>query len=177
MKYTQRWGALTGSLMYGFGEATGNMSAQASGGAALRYAAGALIVSGALQQFRSAADRKLDAATLGAAYRIGQFSLMANIGSHKAQASDTTRTTQQVFAAGAKMDVTAAVTLSAGVDRKRTTQQDDGYRRGLLLAEYQLSKRSRLYAEADHTRWHDGYQGAGNKARATGMSLGVTHSF
>lgn len=180
LKYTQRWGPLTGSLMYGFGEAEGNTSAQASTGAALRYAAGPLTLSGAIQQFRSAADRKLDAATLGAAYRVGQFSVMANIGRHQAHISDTARTTQQVFTAGAKMDVTAAVTLSAGyyrVDRERTALQGDGYRRGLLLAEYKLSPRSRVYAEADHTRWRDGYQGAGNRARATGMSLGMTHTF
>ncbi|MEG0226775.1 MAG: porin, partial [Comamonas sp.] len=52
-----------------------------------------------------------------------------------------------------------------------------GYGRLVAFAEYKLSRRTKLYAEVDNTRWRHGFQGAANKARATGLSAGVVHSF
>ena len=49
--------------------------------------------------------------------------------------------------------------------------------RALLFAEYKLSRRSKLYAELDRTRWSGGFQGGQNKDVATGVTAGLMHSF
>jgi predicted porin len=63
------------------------------------------------------------------------------------------------------------------VDRERTGQGDDGFQRLIGFVDYQLSKRTSLFLELDTTKWKNGYQGAGNKTRASGISLGITHNF
>ena len=72
------------------------------------------------------------------------------------------------------MDLTAAYYK---VDRSRTGAADDGYGRLVAFAEYKLSRRTKVYAELDNTRWRNGFQGAANKATATGISGGVVHTF
>ena len=180
LKYTQNWGSFSGSLMHGFGEVADKHSALSSTGGMLKYAAGDLTATAAYQQFQSEAGRKLDAATLGAAYRLGSVTLMANMGRHKARISDTSDTVQRVLTLGAKYQATQHITLTAAhykVDRERTGLRDDGFGRSFLLGEYKFSRRTRLYAEADFTRWRNGYQGAANKKQATGVSLGMVHTF
>lgn len=180
LKYTRRMGHVTAGVMHGFGEVAGSQSAQSSTGAMLGYASGDLAATVAVQRFNSPEGRKLDAATLGASYRLGRFTLMANAGRHKAGITDTSDTVQRILTLGARWQVNDAVTLSAGhyqIDRKRTGRQSDGFDRSILLAEYKLSRRTRLYAEADFTRWRDGYQGAANPRNAQGASLGVAHMF
>ena len=63
------------------------------------------------------------------------------------------------------------------VDRSRTGAADDGYGRLVAFAEYKLSRRTKVYAELDNTRWRNGFLGAANKATATGISAGVVHTF
>jgi len=180
LKYSGSFGPVTARAMYGFGEVTGSTSPLSSRGLGLAYAGGDLTVSGAYQSFRSAEGRTLDAYTLGAAYRWGAWRLAANAGRSKAQTSATAETVQRVFSAGGTFAATQTIDITAAyykVDRSRTSARADGYGRAVVVGEYKLSRRTRLYAELDLTRWQDGYQGAGNKSRSTGTSLGVMHTF
>ena len=65
----------------------------------------------------------------------------------------------------------------ATVGPKQIDASDDGYGRLVAFAEYKLSRRTKVYAELDNTRWRNGFQGAANKATATGISAGVVHTF
>ena len=53
----------------------------------------------------------------------------------------------------------------------------NGYGRLVAFVEYKLSRRTKVYAELDNTRWRNGFQGTTNKATATGISAGVVHTF
>ncbi len=180
LKYTGRFGPVTARAMYGFGENSAGTSLQSSAGAGLAYTAAGLTVSGAYQSFKSATGLPLRAATLGAAYQFGSLRLAANTGRNRAETSATAATVQRVHSVGATWSATPVLDLTAALyrlDRQRTNRQDDGYTRAILFAEYKLSRRTRLYAELDRTRWRDGYQGAANKPDATGITTGVLHHF
>lgn len=180
LKYTGRFGPVTARAMYSFGENAGSTSAQSSAGAGLAHAAGDWTVSGAVQHFKTAGNLSLQAFTLGAAYQLGRVRLAANTARSEADTSTTARTEQRVQSAGATWSVTGAVDLTTAVyrlDRQRTGKRDDGYTRALLFAEYKLSRRTKLYAELDRTRWRDGFQGAAHKDRATGITTGMLHTF
>lgn len=180
IKLTGRFGGLTARAMLGVGEVASQSSALSSHGLGLAYAGGGFTVSGAWQTFKDANLRPLDATTLGAAYQWGSLRLAANAGRSKAQTGAATYTEQRVLSAGATWTAVPLLDLTAAyykVDRTRTAAADDGYGRLVAFAEYKLSRRTRVYAELDHTRWRNGFQGATNQRTATGASAGVMHSF
>lgn len=180
VKLSGRFGGLTARAMLGVGEVASQTSALSSHGVGLAYADGGFTVSGAWQTFKDANLRPLDAATLGAAYQWGSVRLAANAGRSKAKTGATTHTEQRVLSAGATWAALPLLDLTATyykVDRTRTAAADDGYGRMVAFAEYKLSRRTRIYAELDHTRWRNDFQGAANKRVATGASAGVMHSF
>jgi predicted porin len=180
LKYTGRFGAVTARAMHGFGELAGGGSRLSSSGLGLAYARRGLALSGAYQTFKDADARNLDAYLAGAAYQWGSVRWAATAGRSQAQTSATARTVQRVLSAGGTWSATPAADLTLAyykVDRSRTLQAGDGYGRLVAFGEYKLSRRTRLYAEFDATRWRGGYQGAGKKAHARGTSLGVLHHF
>ncbi len=180
IKATSRFGGFTARAMLGLGEVASQTSALSSRGLGLAYADGGFTVSSAFQTFKDANQRTLDGATLGAAWQWGSVRLAANAGRSKAQTGAATHTEQRVLSAGATWTVLPLLDLTAAyykVDRTRTAAADDGYGRLVAFAEYKLSRRTRVYAELDHTRWRKGFQGAANKPAATGVSAGVMHSF
>ena len=63
------------------------------------------------------------------------------------------------------------------VNRSRTANLDDGFKRSIAFLEYKLSKRSLVYLEADSTQWKNNYAGSGLKGTGTGISAGIKHSF
>ena len=180
LKYTGRFGGFTARAMWGLGEVASLQSALSSRGVGLAWAAEGVVVSGAYQSFKDVNQRTLDAATLGAAYQWGSVRLAANAGRSKAETAAGRFTVQRVLSAGATWAVTPLVDLTAAyykIDRSRTGSADDGYGRLVTFAEYKLSRRTKVYAELDNTRWRHSFQGAANKATATGVSAGVVHSF
>ncbi|GAA3987743.1 porin [Comamonas faecalis] len=180
LKYTGHFGAMTVRAMHGFGELAGGSARLSSSGLGLAYARQGFALSGAYQTFKDANARDLDAYLLGAAYQWGSVRWAATAGRSQARTSATARTEQRVLSAGGTWSATPAADLTLAyykVDRTRTLQAGDGYGRLVAFGEYKLSRRTRLYAEFDATRWRGGYQGAGHKARATGVTLGVLHHF
>ena len=180
LKYTGRFGGFTARAVWGLGEVASQVSALSSRGVGLAWAADGFVVSCAYQSFNDANKRSLDATTLGAAYQWGSVRLAANAGHNKAETAAGRFTEQRVLSAGATWAVAPLVDLTAAyykVDRARTGAADDGYGRLVAFAEYKLSRRTKVYAELDSTRWRNGFQGAANKATATGVSAGVVHTF
>ena len=180
VKYTGRWGGVTARAMVGVGEVASQASALSSRGVGLAWAGEGVVVSGAFQSFNDVNKRTLDGATLGAAYQWGAVRLAANAGRNKAETAAGRFTVQRVLSAGATWSATGLTDITAAyykVDRSRTGAADDGYGRLVAFAEHKLSRRTKVYAELDHTRWRNGFQGAANKAHATGVSAGVVHSF
>lgn len=180
LKYTGRFGPVTARAMYSFGENAGSTSAQSSAGAGLAYTSEGWTVSGAYQRFETAGNLQLRAATLGTAYQLGPVRLALNTARSEGETAVNSDTEQRVHSVGATWSITANVDLTAAlykVDRQRTGRSDDGYNRAMLFGEYKLSRRSKLYVEFDRTNARGGYQGTGNKDRATGVSAGLVHNF
>jgi predicted porin len=182
VKYTGDVAGVNVRVMHSFGEVAGNSHASDSTGVGLGYKLGQLQLSAAHQRFRNNDDTLgLRGSVLGAAYTFAGGTRLAGIFGHsRAETSATARTTLRTLGLGTTVPVGALVELTLAhyrVERERSARTDDGYGRTVAFAEYKLSRRSVVYAEADHTRWHGGFQGAANKPKATGVSLGVRHSF
>ena len=182
IKYSGDFGGFQLRLMHGVGEVAGNSGAYSSNGVGLGYKVGGLQVTAAYQGFRNADDTLgLRGHVLGAAYTLdGGIRVAGIFAQSRADTSATARTKMRTLGLGATVPVGAKVDLTLAhydVSRERSARADDGYGRTAAFAEYKLSKRSVAYVEVDHTRWQGGFQGAANKARATGFSVGMKHSF
>ena len=180
LKYTVRAGPWTGRAMYGFGQQDAEHKGMGSVGLGLAYSTNAWVISGALQSFKSADHLKLNAASLGASHQWHSLKLVANLGRHTAETQPGRHTTQRVLSVGGTWSVSPVIDLTAAhyrVDRRRTGLGNDGYTRQVVFAEHKLSRRTRLYAELDLTRWHNGYAGATARPKATAWSAGWVQSF
>ena len=181
VKYSVPVGPLVARAMHSVGETAGNASAKSTTGLGLDYLSRELSATGAYTQLRDANDRELQAANLGASWlALPSLRVMANAGYNRAETSATAVTRNRLLAAGVNYAVTPAVDVLAGyyhVDRSRTAQAPDGFKRLLAFVEYKFSRRSRVFLELDTTHWKGDYLGAGNKSTSNGVSLGVTHSF
>lgn len=116
----------------------------------------------------------------GLSAKVGSGKLFLTYGKNEAQTSTTATTENDTLGLGAQFPIASQLNLVAAyykVDRSRTGSADDGFNRVVAFAEYELSKRSLVYFEADRTQWKNNYQGAANKASATGLSVGVKHTF
>lgn len=180
VKVVGNFNGVTLRLMHGFGEQTTGASRQSSSGASVAYAAGDYAAVLAHTRFRTATNLELDAVLAGARVRLGGATLMASYGKSDAQTTATATTTNKTVSVGGSYRVQPKLNLAVGhyrVDRSRTGNTDDGFNRTIGFAEYDLSKRTLVYLEADATRWRNNYQGATNKSSANGLSLGVKHTF
>lgn len=182
IKYSGEFSGFQLRLMHGVGEVAGNSGASSSNGVGLGYKVGGLQMTAAYQDFRNADDTLgLRGHVLGAAYTLdGGIRVAGIFAQSRADTSATARTEMRTLGLGATVPVGAKVDLTLAhydVSRERSARADDGYGRTAAFAEYKLSKRSVAYVEVDHTRWQGGFQGAANKARATGVSVGMKHSF
>jgi predicted porin len=178
IKYTSRFADVTGRAMYAAGEQTNSAQLDAYG-AGLAYQRGDLALSGAYMRFRNGAGLTLKAWVAGGAILVGPVRLKVTYGDNEAETAAVNTTSNRTIGAGVGVPLgPVELTLAHyDVDRERTGAPDDGFRRTVAFAEYLLSKRTKVYAEADTTRWQNDYQGAANKSRANGFALGVMHSF
>lgn len=180
VKLTSRSGAYQLGAMYSFGEQAGNRKALSSGGLSLTWEENGTSFSGAYQTFRDIDGHLLKAWMAGAAYRSGTLRLAASAGRSQADTGEATRTEQRVYSLGGTLSTTQKTDWTLAyykVSRERPNLADDGYGRFIAFYEYRLSNRTKLYAEFDLTNWSDGYQGAGNKSRATGFGVGMQYRF
>jgi predicted porin len=181
VKYLLPVGPLVARVMYGFGEIAGSTSTKSSSGLGLDYRTPGLSVTAAYMRFKDANDRTLKASNVGVTWlALPSLRLMANVAYNRGATSATTESANRIVVGGVNYAITPAVDLLAGyykVNRERTALPDDGFTRVLAFLEYKFSRRSKVYLEADNTRWQGDYLGAGNKATSNGVSLGLTHTF
>lgn len=151
-----------------------------SSGVGAFYDGGSWQATLAYAEFLSANNLKLTGTMGGVSAKVGRATLKASYGQSTANTSATARTEHDTYGLGVVWPVAPKVDLVLThykVDRARTGQADDGFDRSIAFAEYKLSNRSQIYLEADTTHWRGNYQGASNKSRASGLSLGVKHTF
>lgn len=182
VKYSGEFSDFNLRLMHGFGEVTGNSGASTSTGVGLGYKAGKLQLSAAHQRFSNNTDTlDLRGHVLGAAYVLpGDIRVAGIYGRSEADTSATTRTRLRTLGLGTTVPVSKQVDLTLAhyrVSRESSARANDGYGRTVAFVEYKLSRRSVTYLEMDHTRWAGNFQGAANKPRATGVGIGMRHSF
>lgn len=180
VKYVGRFSDFSVRAMHAFGEQAGNSSRLASSGLGAGYQSGGYTAALSYAQFRNAAGLSLKGYLGGASAMIGGNKIALTYGSHEAETSATAKTRNRTLGVGGTVPLGASVDLILAhyqVKRTRTAAVDDGFNRSVAFLEYKFSKRTRAYAELDHTRWKNGYQGASFKSSASGVSAGVVHSF
>jgi predicted porin len=180
VKYAGRFGDFTLRAMHAFGEQAGNSSALSSSGVGGAYQTADWGAALAYAQFKNAAGLTLKGYLGGLNAMLGSTKFNLSYGSHEADTTLTAKTRNRTFGLGATVPLTGEIDLvltAYNVKRTRTAAVDDGFNRVVSFLEYKLSKRSKLYAELDHTKWKNAYQGAGLKDTATGLSFGILHTF
>lgn len=180
VKYTGKFDAWTVRAMHGLGEQSNSSSALSSSGVSLAYEGGGYTATLAYGDFSSAKNLDLKAYLAGLSGKVGQGKMFLTYGKNEAQTSATATTENATLGLGAQFPISSQLNLVAAyykVDRSRTGNADDGFNRVVAFAEYGLSKRSLVYFEADRTQWKNNFQGASNKPSATGLSVGVKHTF
>lgn len=180
VKYVGRFGDFTVRAMHAFGEQAGNSSALSSSGVGGAYQTNDWSAALAYAQFKNAAGLTLKGYLGGVGATLGTTKLNLSYGSHEAETTATAKTRNRTIGLGATVPLTGEMDLiltAYQVKRTRTAAVDDGFNRMVSFLEYKLSKRTKLYAELDYTKWKNAYQGAGLKNTASGLSLGILHTF
>ncbi len=180
IKYAGKFSDLTVRAMHALGEKSGNSSAQSSTGLGMAYLTDKFAATLAYASFESAANLNLNAYFGGVSGKVGSTKLSLTYGSNEAEVSGTAKTKQTTLSLGGTVSVASGIDLILAhyrVERTRTAKADDGYNRTVAFLEYKLSKRSKLYAELDHTNWQTGFVTAGLPGSANGLSLGLLHTF
>jgi predicted porin len=180
IKYAGNFGDLGMRVMHAFGEQSGNSSALSSSGLGLSYQTDRVAATLAYTDFESATGLQLKAYVSGISGKLGDNKLSLTYGSNEADVTSLTQTRYTTLGLGGTVPLGASTDLILAhyrVKRARTAKADDGYNRTVAFLEYKLSKRSKLYGELDYTNWQAGYVAAGLPANATGVSLGISHSF
>ena len=180
LKYVGRLGGFSVRAMHALGEQAGESSRLSSTGVGAGYQANGYTAALSYAQFQSATGLTLDGYLGGVSAMIGKNKVSLTYGSHEAEVTTTTKTKNSTLGFGATVPLNASVDLIVAhyrVDRERTARGDDGFNRTIAFVEYALSKRSKVYAELDHTQWKNGYQGAAFSSSASGLSVGVVHRF
>lgn len=180
IKYALPVGKVVLRAMHSLGEVSASNSKLNSTGWGIDYIDDALTATASYTRFKDANDRRLDASNLGVSWRTGAWRLTANIGRNDGDTSATASTRNRITVIGANYAVTPAIDLLAGyykIDRSRTGQADDGFRRLIAFGEYKFTRRTRVFLEFDHTRWRGNYGATGAKGTSRGLSAGITHTF
>jgi predicted porin len=180
IKYAGKFSDLTVRAMHALGEKVGDSSALSSTGAGMTYQAGNLAATLGYAQFQSAAGLQLKAYVGGVSGKIGNNKLSFTYAGNKAEVSGTSEVRYTTWGLGGTVPITSNMDLILAhykVSRERTAKVKDGYNRTVAFVEYKLSKRTKLYAELDHTGWQSGFVAAALPQSAHGASLGMVHNF
>ncbi|WP_151633099.1 porin [Noviherbaspirillum aerium] len=194
IKYRGTFGAFEVGANYAFGEVAGDSSNSAKGAVSLAYKAGGLRIGGTYQRRNDVTSyfgttvplSDSDFMAAGATYETGPAKLYFMQLQHKLDGANRRNDGTHL---GIRYAIAPAVTLigsfdydkleTAGPSGKRTTTT--------VMALYDLSKRTQLYAEVDHTKLKDAWRTLGSTAgfntpffgtdSRTGVSLGIRHYF
>jgi predicted porin len=184
VKYTANLGPVVARAAYSFGEVAGAASPLSTWGGALAYQRDGLAVSGAVMRFRNRDNLVLDAATLGAAYKVDAWQFKANAGVNRADVGVDRSVGQGVVSAGVSRQFAPDLLLTTAwykVRRSATGHIDDGFQRAFAYLEKTLSPRATLYLESDYTLWQGDAAGAAgtraNDRHGAALTLGFMQKF
>lgn len=189
VKYSATVGPWQARAAYSAGEVAGDASASSSHGIALAYQRPAWVASGATMQYRSPQGLPLDAWSVGAALKEGDWQFKANVARNKANtgldAVGLDKTVhQRVLSAGVSRKLGHGLLLTTAlyqVRREATGFVDDGFDRGFVYLEDALGPRTTAYVEADYTRWRGDAAGTTasrpNDRHGSGLTLGLMQKF
>jgi len=184
VKASASLGPVVARAAYSFGEVAGATSPLSTWGGALTYQQAGLAVSGAAMRFRNRDNRSLDAATVGAAYKVDAWQFKANLGVNRADVGAGNSVRQSVISAGVSRQMAPDVLLTTAyykVRRSATGHVDDGFQRAFAYLEKTLSPRSTLYLESDYTLWQGDAAGITgtrtNDRKGMGLTLGLMQKF
>lgn len=180
VKYAGEFSGVGVRAMYALGEQSNGNGKLSSTGLSGSYQSGDIVASLAYTGMKTGTDLKLSAYFGGVKAKLGNSTVALSYAKSDAQTTTTATTTNKTLGLGATIPLTAEIDLVLAhyrLNRARTGNTDDGFNRSFAFVEYKLSKRSMVYGEIDQTGWKNNYQGTGNKGSATGLSVGVKHSF
>lgn len=181
VKYSGKFSDFTVRAMHAFGEQAASSSALSSSGLGMSYQAADVAATLSYAEFKSASNLQLKAYVAGISGKLGSTKVSLTYGRHEAETTLTAKTRNTTLGLGGTLPLSSSVDLILAhyrVNRTRTTTLvDDGYNRTVAFLEYKLSKRTKLYAELDQTRWQTGYVAATLPGTATGLALGLVHNF
>jgi predicted porin len=176
IKYVGKFDAFTVRAMHALGGAS-NLTASNLG---FGYDGKSFAATLGYGQFKSATGLALNGYVGGVSVPFGNNKVSMTYGSHEAETTATAKTRNNTLSLGGTLALTESIDLVLGhyrIERTRTGLANDGYNRTVAFVEQKLSKRTRLYAELDFTNWDNNYQGAANNSNASGLSLGILHTF
>lgn len=184
VKVTTNLGPVVARAAYSFGETPGATSPMSTWGGGLTYQQADVAVSGAVMRLRNRDNLALDAASLGAAYKRGDWHFKANAGYNRADTGAGQSVHQRVLSAGVSRQLMPDLLLTTAyfkVRRSTTGRVDDGFQRAFAYLEKSLSPRTTVYLESDYTLWQGDAAGVtGNRPndrRGLGMTLGLMEKF
>lgn len=156
IKYSGTFGAFTGRAAYAAGEQAGGTSNGSTQALGLNYDNGPVSLGGAYTQTKDVLGRGADVEnyTVGGAYTIGALKLSAGYADQKLDVASASDTTDKWAWLGAAYQVSSVLEVSAAFYQVKSEKADlDGKRDLFMLSSvYSLSKRTKLYAEIDHSK-------------------------
>jgi predicted porin len=195
IKYSGTFGAFTARIAYAAGEVpeqgTSNGSTQALG---LNYDNGPISLGGAYTQTKDklGLGNDVDNYTVGGAYTIGPVKLSAGYADEKKTVVGNSDSTGEWAWVGAAYDVSPVLEVSAAyyqVKNERATFNNGKKDLFMLSSVYSMSKRTKLYAEIDHSKVSGDYfsnvsaasdtssMDMNNNRNQLGVSAGMIHYF
>lgn len=194
IKYMGKFGAFTGRAAYAAGEQTGGTSNGSTQALGLNYDNGPISLGGAYTQTKDKAGLGNDTEnyTLGGAYKIGAVKLSAGYANEERTAVAASDSKGKWAWAGAAYQVSPVLEVSAAyyqVKNERATLSNGKKDQFMLASIYSLSKRTKLYAEIDHSKFSGDYLANTGAASSTssmdinnnknqlGVSAGMVHYF
>ena len=190
-KYIAPLGAVTLTLAQSLGGQAGAAQAGSSSEFAVNYLAGPLLLAAAYEDLHNSVlnaqnlptgPLKLTAYTAGGRLTLGDWQFAANYGSNRADNTVTTNINTDIYSLGTTYAATAAIDLTLGVyrvarDWSAHAKPDADIHRVIGFGEYKFSKNTLAYLELDWNRFGGDVTqfqgGAANRARTTGMTIGL----
>lgn len=177
-KYFGQWGAFSVGAHHTFGEVPGQTKRSSSYGLSFGYTDGPLDVGTFWQQSNALTTPEARQVWgVGGNYRIGIVKLAFGYLNNR---FDVSTARNNVFTGGVAVDVTSALTVSLASHYDRQSNPDGSRLMVTTIADYNLSKRTDVYAEIDFNRITGGYTVPtfmGVKGNKLGGSVGFRHRF
>jgi predicted porin len=185
LKYAVNVGPFTLELENSFGEFADGINKGSARGIGLQYNAGSLVFGGVYNKRNilvGATYHDDNYYLIGAAYKLGPLKISG--GTMKDEVVNTApaeNTVTRDSFGGVSYDLTSVFTLTGGY-YLTDAPSDKSKRRGLAIVgiDYAMSKRTKLYAEVDYTRYKNAIVSTLNTVGAphqTAFTVGLNHRF